>query len=50
MNNSVFSPSQCPLLAHCTAQMVNIPEFIVSAAIKNPHYEMWDVYRVAEKT
>lgn len=35
-NNSVFSPSQCPMLAHCTAQMANIPEFIAGAAIKHP--------------
>lgn len=33
--NSVFKPFQCPILTYLTAQIVDIPEFIASAAIKH---------------
>lgn len=49
MNNSVFSPSQHPMLTHCTAQMVNIPEFIASSAITHPCSEERYVYCVVDK-
>lgn len=48
-NNSVFSPPQSPMLAYHTAKMVNIPEFIASAAIKHPRSEESYVNCVAEK-
>lgn len=49
MNNSVFSPSRHPMLTHCTARMVNIPEFIASSAITHPCSEERYVYCVVDK-
>lgn len=48
-NNSVFSPSQCPMFAYGTAQLVNIPEFRVGAAIKPSLLWESHVYGVLQK-